>query len=81
MRTFLRMGLYRNERSIYINVKADEKIKRITLVKNCCDYIIMTRTEQMIFDYKAEKKTDVYYLRVELDDGRCGWTSPIWVKR
>ena len=69
------------ERSIYINVKADEKIKKITLVKNCRDYIIMTRAEQMIFDYKQEKKTDVYYLRVELEDGRCGWTSPIWINR
>ncbi len=69
------------ERSIYINVKADTKIKKITLVKNCRDYIIMTRAEQLIFDYKAEKRTDVYYLRVELEDGRCGWTSPIWIKR
>lgn len=69
------------ERSIYINVRADEKIKKITLVKNCRDYIIMTRSEQMIFDYKAEKKTDVYYIRVELEDGRCGWTSPIWISK
>ena len=71
----------KKERSIYINVKADEKIKRITVVKNCRDYIITSRSEQLIFDYKAEKKTDVYYLRVELEDGRCGWTSPIWINK
>ena len=24
--------------------------------------------------------TDYYYIRVELADGRFGWTSPIWVE-
>ncbi|MBO5060570.1 MAG: DUF3604 domain-containing protein [Clostridia bacterium] len=66
------------ERSIYINVKADADIKRITLVKNCRNYIMMRRCEQLIFD-RMENETDFYYLRVELADGRCGWTSPIWI--
>ena len=68
-----------DDRSIYIKVEADCDLKQITLVKNCRNYIIIKRNEQLIFDYKAEKPTDVYYLRVELCDGRCGWTSPIWI--
>ena len=35
---------------------------------------------QLFFDHKVESDCDVYYLRVELEGGRCGWTSPIWVK-
>ena len=35
----------------------------------------------MILDYEWESPCDVYYLRVELQDGRLGWTSPIWVTR
>lgn len=69
------------ERSIYIKVSADAEVEKITLVKNCRDYIIMKRSEQLIYDYKAECQTDFYYLRVELKDGRCGWTSPIWIDK
>lgn len=29
--------------------------------------------------YAAETSCDCYYLRVQLTDGRFGWTSPIWV--
>ncbi len=67
------------ERSIYFNVKADSELERVTLVKNCRDYMIIKRNEQLIYDYRAEKPTDIYYLRVELKDGRIGWTSPIWI--
>ena len=28
-----------------------------------------------------ENDVDSYYLRVELQDGRFGWTSPIWVEK
>lgn len=70
-----------SDRSIYINVTADAPVKEITLVKNCCDYIKAKKTEFLIFDYKAENDTDYYYLRVELTDGRFGWTSPIWINK
>lgn len=69
------------DRAIYINIEADSGIKRITLVKNCRDYIITQKNEILIFDYKAENETDFYYLRVELKDGSRGWTSPVWVKQ
>ena len=59
-------------------------IRRVTLVKNCrnvvtyfsrgCDFC------DSILDYKQETPCDCYYLRVELTDGRFGWTSPIWVE-
>ena len=35
----------------------------------------------MILDYSSDAPTDCYYLRIELKDGRLGWTSPIWVNR
>ena len=68
-------------RSIYWNIDGGAEIKYVTLVKNCRDYIKSSRNEQMIFDYKAENATDVYYLRVEFVDGRCAWSSPVWVER
>jgi hypothetical protein len=66
---------------IYFNVKADVPVKRITVVKNCRDYIMFGKSSQLIFDYKQENDTDSYYLRVELADGRFGWTTPVWVER
>lgn len=65
---------------IYYNVKADVPIKRVTLVKNCRNYIALNCNSELILDYKQENPTDHYYLRVELTDGRFGWTSPIWVE-
>jgi hypothetical protein len=65
---------------IYYNVKADVPVKRVTLVKNCRNYISLNCTSELILDYKQENPTDYYYLRVELADGRFGWTSPIWVE-
>ena len=52
----------------------------MTLVKNCRNYVVFTTGKQLIFDYCQEQPTDYYYLRVELEDGRFGWTSPIWVE-
>ena len=69
------------ERGIYLKVSADAEIKRITIVKNCRDYVFMTRTEQFLYDNRIETDCDFYYLRVETVDGRCGWTSPIWIHR
>ncbi|MGN0180463.1 MAG: hypothetical protein ACI4DY_13655 [Monoglobaceae bacterium] len=67
------------ERSIYYNIKCNQEIDKVTLVKNCRDYMIFRRSEQLVFDYLREQETDYYYLRVQLTDGRCGWTSPIWI--
>jgi len=66
-------------REVYYCIKADANIKRVTVVKNCRDYMLLRRAEQFFYDYKAENETDLYYLRVELEDGRCAWTSPIWI--
>ncbi len=65
--------------SIYYNVKADVPVKAVTLVKNCRNYISLRAPSELILDYKQETPTDLFYLRVELTDGRFGWTSPIWV--
>ncbi len=66
-------------RAVWFRVEADAPIDRITLVKNCRDYIVSSRQEYLLWDNKAEQPVDCYYLRVLLRDGRCGWTSPIWV--
>jgi hypothetical protein len=65
---------------IFYRVKADVTIKRVTLVKNCRNYVALTAASELILDYKQENATDFFYLRVELADGRFGWTSPIWVE-
>ncbi|MBQ5792924.1 MAG: hypothetical protein IIW17_02785 [Clostridia bacterium] len=65
---------------IFYRVKADVPIKRVTLVKNCRNYVALTAASELILDYKQENATDYFYLRVELADGRFGWTSPIWVQ-
>lgn len=66
--------------AIYFHVKADIPVKPVTLVKNCRDYVRIHGARDTVFDYKQETPTDSYYLRVELTDGRFGWTSPVWVK-
>ena len=66
--------------AVWFDVKADAPVKKVTLVKNLRDYIVLRRrASQTIFDYERETGCDCYYLRVELSDGRFGWTSPIWV--
>ena len=69
------------DRHIYYNIKADAPIERVTLVKNSEDYLYTAKAEKMYFDYHAESDCDYYYLRVQLEDGRYGWTSPIWINR
>ena len=65
---------------IFYRVKADVAVKRVTLVKNCRNYVALAAASELILDYKQENATDFFYLRVELADGRFGWTSPIWVE-
>lgn len=67
------------DREIYYKIESETPIKRVTLVKNSRDYMIFTRNEQFIFDYKIESPSDYYYLRIELTDGRLAWCSPIWI--
>ena len=66
---------------IFFNVKADVPVKAVTVVKNCRNYVSFAYNKELIFDYEQEQETDSYYIRVELQDGRFGWTSPIWVER
>ena len=66
---------------IFFDVKADVPVKAVTLVKNCRNYIMLAYGKELIFDYEQENDVDSYYLRVELQDGRFGWTSPIWVEK
>ena len=42
---------------------------------------MLTYSKELIFDYNQETDVDSYYLRVELADGRFGWTSPVWVEK
>ncbi len=65
---------------IFYRVKADVPVKRVTLVKNCRNYVALAAASELILDYRQENATDYFYLRVELADGRFGWTSPIWVE-
>lgn len=68
------------DRSVWFSVKADAPVKQVTVVKNCRDYAaFFGGCSQLFFDYKVEQPTDCYYLRVELADGRFGWTSPVWI--
>ena len=65
---------------VFYSVKADVPVRTVTLVKNCRDYVRLRASSEMILDYKQETPLDYFYLRVELTDGRFGWTSPIWVE-
>ena len=75
------------DRVIYMKVMADKPVKRLMLVKNSenmfhSDGNILQdfhTMEEIFIDYKKEQETDYYYLRVELEDGRYAWTSPIWI--
>lgn len=65
--------------TVFYRVESDVSVKRVTLVKNCRNYVALSAASEVILDYHQETTTDVFYLRVELADGRFGWTSPIWV--
>ena len=67
--------------SVYWNVKSDAPVKWVTVVKNCRNYVMMAKSSGFFLDYKQEQDRDIYYLRVELADGRFGWTSPISISR
>ena len=66
---------------IFFHIKSDVPVKAVTLVKNCRNYVMLPYAKELIFDYEQENDVDSYYLRVELQDGRFGWTSPIWVEK
>lgn len=68
------------ELHIRFSVDADDTVKQITLVKNCRNYMIFNGiSSHLVINYNQETEKDCYYLRVELADGRFGWTSPIWI--
>lgn len=68
------------ELHIWFSVDADEAVKQITLVKNCRNYMMFNGIKShLVIDYNQETEKDCYYIRVELADGRFGWTSPIWI--
>ena len=67
---------------IWFRVSADQPVKQITVIKNGRDLVQFNRDlTQVFFDNCRERKTDYYYLRVELTDGRFGWSSPVWVEK
>ena len=67
--------------TIFYRVESDVPVRRVTIVKNCRNYVSLRHASEVILDYKQETDCDCYYLRVELTDGRFGWTSPVWVER
>ncbi len=66
--------------TVFYRVQADVPVKRVTLVKNCRNYVSLRASSEVILDYRQETPCDSFYLRVELADGRFGWTSPVWVE-
>ena len=67
--------------TVFYRVESDVPVKRVTLVKNCRNYVSLRASSEVILDYKQETSCDCFYLRVELTDGRFAWTSPIWVEQ
>ena len=67
--------------TVFYRVDTDVPVKRVTLVKNCRNYVSLSVPFETILDYRQETDRDCFYLRVELFDGRFGWTSPIWVEK
>ncbi len=68
------------DRLISYQVKADVPIQWVTVIKNNEELVRVRRDASCcFFDYAADQETDYYYLRVELEDGRFAWSSPVWV--
>ena len=70
-------------RIVYYSVRSEVPVKKITVVKNNEDYFVARLEGNPVsdfVDYRRQREEDWYYLRVELEDGRMAWTSPIWVK-
>ena len=67
------------DRAIYYDFSGDAEVSRIYVVKNCRDWVILTKPQALFFDYHPEQPVDCYYLRVITKDGRWCWCSPIWV--
>ena len=67
------------DRSIYYKFTCDSDIEKLYVVKNCRDWVILDKNEQLFFDYHPENPVDFYYIRVITKDGRWCWSSPIWI--
>lgn len=72
-------------RRIYLHVKGQTLLSSVTVVKNSRDYFVdhtngaSDRYDLCVYDIKAERKTDYYYVRVTQQNGCQAWSSPIWV--
>ncbi len=70
------------ERSVFYCVTSDVPVKYATVIKNNQEILRVRRDKKCcFFDYEPENETDCYYLRVELEDGRFAWSSPIWINK
>ncbi len=67
---------------VWFNASADENIVKASVIKNGRDIAVFYKNfDRLFIDNAPERDVDYYYLRVELDDGRFGWSSPVWIKR
>lgn len=73
------------ERMVHVFVEAESPIERLDVIKNSRNYFsyhIEGRKDSekvRVVDLKSERDTDYYYVRVTQSDGRCAWSSPIWI--
>ena len=73
-------------RRLALKVHAPTPLMRVDVVKNGNDiFRINTEgagaaTSLLVEDLIAERKTDYYYVRVTLMNGRQAWCSPVWVE-
>jgi hypothetical protein len=68
-----------------MSVRGEDLLRTVTLVKNGRDSVVWhvdaesAVFQEFLYDYRVERDTDYYYLRIEQMDGRMAWTSPVWV--
>ena len=70
--------------ALKLRVQGTEKIARIDLVRNAA-YLYTTsplKAEATVnyVDMEPEAGENMYYFRIQQDDGQVAWSSPIWVK-
>lgn len=71
-----------DKRTIYYKVESEVPVKFAEVIKNGESVVFYRGSrEEVLFDYKADRDEDYYYLRVTLEDGRLAWTSPIWIRK
>ncbi|MBD3176702.1 MAG: DUF3604 domain-containing protein [Armatimonadia bacterium] len=72
-------------RPIRLTIQGGAPLQTVATVKNGRDYFVAhldgstDSYELIVDDYKPERATDYYYVRVTRCDGRQAWSSPIWV--